>query len=42
MGMRSGTLNITNLYSSGSLKTAASEMAKYNLHLDLVAVQEVG
>jgi hypothetical protein len=33
------TWNVRSLYSSGSLKTVASEMAKYNL--DLAAVQDV-
>jgi hypothetical protein len=37
--MRLGTRNIRNLYRSGSLTTAAREIAKYNL--DLVGVQKV-
>jgi exonuclease III len=37
--MRLGTWNIRSLHRIGSIKTVASEMAKYNL--DLVAVQEV-
>jgi exonuclease III len=39
MDMRFGTWNVRSLYRAGSLKTIASELAKYNL--DLVAVQEV-
>jgi len=37
--MRFGTWNIRNLYRSGSLTTAARELARYTLHL--VGVQEV-
>jgi hypothetical protein len=37
--MRFGTRNVRSLHSSGSLKTVASELAKYNV--DLVAVHEV-
>jgi exonuclease III len=37
--MRFGTWNVRSLYRAGSPKTAAGELAKYNL--DLVAVQEV-
>jgi len=37
MGMRFGTWNVRSLFRAGSLKTAASELAKYKL--DLVAVQ---
>jgi len=36
--MRFGTWDVRSLYRAGSLKTAASEVAKCNLHL--VAVQE--
>jgi exonuclease III len=39
MGMRLGTWNITSVYRTGSMKTVASKLAKYNL--DPVAVQEV-
>jgi exonuclease III len=39
MDMRFETWNVRGLYRAGSLKTAASERARYNL--DLVAVQEV-
>jgi exonuclease III len=39
MDMRFGTWTVRSLYRAGSLKTVASELAKYNL--DLVAVQEV-
>jgi len=37
--MRYGTRNVWSRFRAGSLKTVASELAKYNL--DLVAVQEV-
>ena len=37
--MRFGTKSVRNLYSSGSLKTAARKVARYTL--DLVGVQEV-
>jgi hypothetical protein len=36
MDMRFGTWNVRSLYRAGSVKTLASELAKYNL--DLVAV----
>jgi hypothetical protein len=39
MGMTFVTCNVRTLYGSGSLKTAASKLAKYNFNL--VAVQEV-
>jgi exonuclease III len=39
MVMRFGNWNIRNLFKAGSLKTVASELAKYNV--DVVAVQEV-
>jgi hypothetical protein len=39
MDMRFGPWNVRNLYRVGSLKTVASELAKYNL--DVVAVKEV-
>jgi len=39
MNARFRTRNIRNLYQAGSLRTGASELAKYNLAL--VAVQEV-
>jgi hypothetical protein len=39
MGMGFGTWKVRSLYRVGSLKTVATELAKYNL--DLVAVQEV-
>jgi len=39
MDMRFGTCNVRSLYRTGSLKTVANELAKYNL--DLIAVQEV-
>jgi len=38
--MRFDTWNARNLYRSGSLTTAATELARYKL--DLVGVQEVG
>jgi hypothetical protein len=37
--MRCGTSNVRSLYGAGSLKTVASELAKYNL--DLMGVKEV-
>jgi len=37
--MRYGTWNVRSLYRSGSLKTAARELARYKL--DIVGVQEV-
>jgi len=40
MDVRFGMWNIRSLYRAGSLKTATSELAKYNL--DLVAAQEGG
>jgi hypothetical protein len=39
MDMRFGTWNVRSLWRVGSLKTLASELAKY--HLDLVVVQDV-
>jgi len=39
MDVRYGTWKIRRLYTEGSMKTVASELAKYNL--DLVRVQEV-
>jgi hypothetical protein len=39
MDMEFGIWNVRCLYRAGSLKTVASELAKFNL--DLVAVQEV-
>ena len=39
MDMRFGTWNVRNLYRTGSLTTAARELARYKL--DLVGVQEV-
>jgi exonuclease III len=39
MDMRFGTWNVRSLYRSGSFKTVAGELGKYNL--DLVGVQEV-
>jgi exonuclease III len=39
MYMRFGTWNVKSLYGAGSLKTVASELAKYNL--DLMAVQDI-
>ena len=36
--MRFGTLNVSSLYESGSLKTVAKELAKYGL--DLMDVEE--
>jgi exonuclease III len=39
MDMRFGTWNVRSLYKAGSLQTAASELAKYNLNL--VTIQEV-
>jgi exonuclease III len=39
MDMRFGTWNVRSLYRSGSLKTVARELGKYEL--DLVGVQEV-
>jgi exonuclease III len=39
MYIRFGTWNVRRLYRSGSLKTVARELGKYNL--DLVGVQEV-
>jgi hypothetical protein len=36
MGMRFATRNITSPYRAGSLKKAASELAKYNLDLEAV------
>jgi hypothetical protein len=39
MDMGFGMWNVRSLYRAGSMKIAASELAKYNL--DLVAVQEV-
>jgi exonuclease III len=39
MDMRIGTWNVRNLYRARSLKTVATELAKYGL--DLVALQEV-
>jgi exonuclease III len=39
MDMRFGTWNVSSLYRVGSLKTVASELAKYNINL--VVVQEV-
>jgi hypothetical protein len=40
MDMRIGIWNVWSLYRTGSLKTAARKLAKFNL--DLVAVQKVG
>jgi hypothetical protein len=40
MDMRFGTMNVRSLYRTGSLKTVASEFAKYKL--DLVTVWDVG
>jgi hypothetical protein len=37
--MRFGTLDVSSLYRTGSLKTEAEELEKYKL--DLVGVQEV-
>jgi len=37
--MRSGTWNVRSLYSSGSVRAVARELARYKL--DLVGVQEV-
>jgi hypothetical protein len=39
MDMRLGTWNVRSLYRAGSVKTAASELARYNS--GLVAVKEV-
>jgi hypothetical protein len=39
MDMRFGTLSVSSLYGSGSLKTVAKELAKYGL--DLMGVEEV-
>jgi hypothetical protein len=39
MNMRFGTWNVRRLYTTGSLKTVSSELAKYNLNL--MAVQGV-
>jgi hypothetical protein len=39
MVIRFGTLNVWSLYRADSLKTVASELAKYNLYL--VALQEI-
>jgi len=39
MDVRFGAWNVTSLYKACSLKTVASELAKYNLNL--VAIQEV-
>jgi hypothetical protein len=39
--LRFETWNVRSLYRAGSLKTVASELAKYKYNLDLVAVHEV-
>jgi hypothetical protein len=39
MDMRFGTLNVSSLYGSGSLKTVAKEVTTYGL--DLMVVDEV-
>jgi len=39
MDMRFGTLSVSSLYGSESLKTVAKELAKYGL--DLMGVEEV-
>jgi hypothetical protein len=36
-----GTWNVRSLYKEGSLKTGASELAKYKLQVDQVAVQGI-